>query len=126
MLPCIEYRFTIVHICYAFTGTKVDTGTVIRTCTVLLSHREEITREATITLISTLLTVDIIQNLSTGGLGALLALSRKLSDLQRKASTGVDKGETPCLVLFMLGVAGMNAMGALEYRLPLFVPYSTL
>lgn len=68
----------------------VEVQSMVKTLLVLLSHREETTREQTIMLLTTLFTWDVLGTLFQTGLNGLLLLSRKLSSegVRKNANSG--------------------------------------
>ena len=81
---------------------------MVKTLLVLLSHREETTREQTIMLLTTLFTWDVLGTLFQAGLNGLLLLSRKLSaeGVRKNANSGEGIPTLHCIVtlpLFLLG-----------------------
>jgi hypothetical protein len=82
------------------TGTgsvgKLDVSALLKNAIVLLTHREEGTRDAALTLIGSVLAADVLQGQSS--LSSLLALSRKLSgEALRKASATVKENSGKCI-----------------------------
>jgi len=70
-----------------------EVQSMVKTLLVLLSHREETTREQTIALLTTLFTWDVLGTLFQTGLNGLLLLSRKLSaeGVRKTANSGEGK-----------------------------------
>lgn len=77
-----------------------DIHFMIKTLLVLLSHREETVREHTITLLTTLLTLDVLCTLSEKGLSGLLIVSKRLALEGVQKSSGSGAGKCICRVCF--------------------------
>jgi len=82
-----------------------EVQSMVKTLLVLLSHREETTREQTIALLTTLFTWDVLGTLFQTGLNGLLLLSRKLSaeGVRKTANSGEGKVD---FIFFSLVVNG--------------------